>query len=35
MHALIYQTAQDLKRGGQLEIFTPGFFFLARKPTDN
>ena len=27
-------TAEELVKGGQLEIFTPSYFFLARKPLD-
>lgn len=30
--AILNATAVDLVAGGQLEIFTPSFFFLARKP---
>ncbi len=29
--ALLNATALDLVDGGKLEIFTPSFFFLARK----
>jgi sterol 24-C-methyltransferase len=29
---LLNDTAIDLVRGGKMEIFTPSFFFLARKP---
>jgi len=29
---LLNDTANDLVRAGQLDIFTPSFFFLARKP---
>jgi len=29
---LLSTTAKDLVRGGQLGIFTPDFYFLARKP---
>lgn len=29
---LLNDTANDLVEGGQLDIFTPSFFFLARKP---
>jgi len=32
VHDMLHQTAKDLVRGGQLDIFTPDFFFLARKP---
>jgi len=31
---LLFQTAKDLVRAGQLEIFSPDYFFLARKPLD-
>lgn len=30
--AILNATAVDLVDGGKLEIFTPSFFFLARKP---
>jgi sterol 24-C-methyltransferase len=30
--AILNATAVDLVEGGKLEIFTPSFFFLARKP---
>jgi len=30
---LLNDTANDLVEGGRLDIFTPSFFFLARKPT--
>jgi len=30
--ALLNATADDLWSGGNLEIFTPSFYFLARKP---
>ncbi len=30
--AILNATAVDLVAGGKLEIFTPSFFFLARKP---
>lgn len=32
VHDMLHQTAKDLVRSGQLEIFTPDYFFLARKP---
>lgn len=31
---MLNKTAVDLVRGGQLEIFTPDYFFLARKPLE-
>jgi len=34
IHGLIRETAKSLTRGGELEIFTPGYFFLARKPLE-
>jgi len=34
VHDMLVKTAQDLVRGGKLEIFTPDFFFLARKPQE-
>jgi sterol 24-C-methyltransferase len=30
--AILNATAVDLVAGGKAEIFTPSFFFLARKP---
>jgi len=32
IHSVLCQTADDLARGGQMGIFTPMFFVLARKP---
>jgi len=32
---LLNRTADDLVQGGRLEIFTPSYFFLARKPLDS
>lgn len=32
VHEMLSLTAQDLVRGGQLQIFTPDYYFLARKP---
>lgn len=32
---MLFQTAKDLVRAGQLEIFSPDYFFLARKPLDS
>jgi sterol 24-C-methyltransferase len=32
VHDMLHSTAKDLVRGGQLDIFTPDYFFLARKP---
>jgi sterol 24-C-methyltransferase len=30
---LLHKTAEDLVESGQLEIFTPDYFWLVRKPT--
>jgi len=30
----LHAAAVNLTLGGQLDIFTPGFFTLARKPVD-
>jgi sterol 24-C-methyltransferase len=29
---ILEEAAQNLVRGGELQIFTPSYFFLARKP---
>jgi len=34
VHEMLHLTAQDLVRGGELQIFTPDLFFLARKPAN-
>jgi len=32
VHSMLFKVAQDLIRGGQLGIFSPSYFYLARKP---
>ena len=32
VHGMLLTVASELRRGGETGIFTPGYFFLARKP---
>jgi len=34
VHGMLLNVAKELRRGGELGIFTPGYFFLARKPLE-
>jgi len=35
IHTMLFNVAKELVKGGQLGIFSPSYFYLARKPANN